>query len=302
MLALNITASLVLAPFMLGLVRLFKARLQNRKGAPPYIPYLQLLSLFKKEETITRHSSWVFRMVPLVVLTTAIFLTVVVPTVFLSTPESIGNVFLLAGVIALGSAFLVLGGMDTASAFGNMGSSREMTLAALIEPAVFVSIASLCVLSGATTLGAVMGQTLTLTTVGPIALIALGLMYVVLLENARYPVDNPATHLELTMVHEAMILEYSGPSLAFLEYASAVKLLVLSTLPFALLYPVGMATTLEEGGIGLLAFVGRMILAAFVIACIETLVVKMRFYRMQEYTGIAFLIALAGIVSLITIL
>ncbi len=302
MLALNITASLVLAPFMLGLVRLFKARLQNRKGAPPYIPYLQLLSLFKKEETITRHSSWVFRMVPLVVLTTAIFLAVVVPTVFLTTPESIGNVFLLAGVIALGSAFLVLGGMDTASTFGNMGSSREMTLAALIEPAVFVSIASLCVLSGATTLGAVMGQTLTLTTVGPIALIALGLMYVVLLENARYPVDNPATHLELTMVHEAMILEYSGPSLAFLEYASAVKLLVLSTLPFALLYPVGMATTLEEGGVGLLAFVGRMILAAFVIACIETLVVKMRFYRMQEYTGIAFLIALAGIVSLITIL
>lgn len=300
-LAFNLVSVLLCAPLMVGCVRFFKARLQNRRGAPVYIPYLQLLSLLKKEETITRHSSWVFRVVPLVVFATALFLALGIPTVFAVVPESVGNVFVLAGVLALGSAFLVMGGMDTASTFGNMGSSREMTLATLIEPSVFVSVAALSLLTGATTLGAIAQVPVSMTTAGPILLVVLGLIYVVLLENARYPVDNPATHLELTMVHEAMLLEYSGPSLALLEYASAIKLAVLGTLPLALLLPWSVASSFENITISVMVFLFKIVVAALGIALIETAVVKMRFYRMQEYTGIAYLISVAGVIALLAL-
>lgn len=294
---------LLSAPLMLGLVRMLKARFQNRKGASIFLPYYALLSMMKKEMTITTHSSWVFRAVPFVVFIVACALAFMVPTVgFGILPESFSNVFLIAGIAALGSVFLVLGGMDTASTFGNMGSSREMTLASLVEPVFFVVLATLGLLAGTWGLDGILAYfaSTNLLELLPLASVTLfALLLVLLTENARYPVDNPATHLELTMVHEAMILEYSGPYLALLEYASAVKLTVMGILFMNLLIPFGLysfSVGFMGVGIAVGAYLLKMVLFAFLIAGIESTIVKMRFYRMQEFLTLAFILAFAGFI------
>jgi formate hydrogenlyase subunit 4 len=292
---------LAAAPLMLGLVRKFKAAFQNRVGAPVLLPYWSLASLMKKEMTITRHSSWVFRAVPFVVFGSALALALLMPTLaFGLWSTSVDNLFLITGILMLGAVFLVLGGMDTASTFGNMGSSREMTLASLTEPAFFMVIAALGIIAGTWSAGGIVAHfSFSIVSVAYGALTLAALLLIVLAENARYPVDNPATHLELTMVHEAMVLEYSGPYLALLEYASMVKLLVLSLFLANLLVPLGfIAAPLTAAGVifALLIFMLKLVGAAFVIAFIESTIVKMRFYRMQEYMTLAFLLGLFGLV------
>lgn len=293
---------MLLAPAVVGMIRKMKARFQNRRGASIFLPYWSLMSLLKKDMTVTRHSSWVFRLVPFVVFGTAMALALMVPTLAAGIlPSTLSNIILIAAILALGSVFLVFGGMDTASTFGNMGSSREMTIASLIEPALYISFASLAALASTWSLDGIVlffaqnGWAVVL----PASLTALGFLFVVLAENARYPVDNPATHLELTMVHEAMVLEYSGPYLALLEYASWIKLTVMLALlanivlPFGIaVAPVGVAALL----IAFFALVLKLVLGAGLIAFIESTIVKMRFYRMQEYMSLALVIALAGLV------
>jgi formate hydrogenlyase subunit 4 len=207
-------------------------------------------------------------------------------------------------LLAVGSLFLAFGGMDTGSTFGNMGASREMTLTALVEPALITSLLTLGFVAGAWNLDAIMGHFVSVPWyVGaPYAIVTFaGLLFVVLSENARYPVDNPATHLELTMVHEAMILEYSGPYLAMLEYASAIKLTVLSLFLTDLLLPFGVAASVNISAlaVGLIALLMKLALAGFVIAAIETMIAKMRFYRMQEYMALAYLTSIAGFVAVL---
>lgn len=292
---------LLIAPMVVGMIRKWKAFFQNRKGASIIIPYYQILSLFKKEMTISRYSSWVFRFAPVVVLAVCIMLLFGVPvfsSIVLLSP--VGNVFLFGMLVALASAFLVLGGMDTSSTFGHMGSSREMTLAAMIEPAVLV-------------VGAVLGGMASTwewssiilffaqhpyAYLVPLLLILIAFLMILLLENARYPVDNPATHLELTMVHEAMVLEHSGPLLAFLEYASALKITIFSLLFMHLAFPFFLLPqSIPEMGFSLFVAVLKLCVAAFFIAAIESFVVKMRFYRMQEYTTLALSFAVAGAIA-----
>lgn len=297
---------LLFAPLMVGLVRKFKARFQNRRGASIFLPYWTLLSLARKDMTITRHSSWVFRAVPFIVCGTAFALAFIMPGIAYGIlPASADNVFVIAGILALGSVFLVLGGMDTGSTFGNMGSSREMTIASLIEPALFIVFASLGSLAASWSMGGIM-EYVSISTWAPavpyMSVTLVALLFIVLAENARYPVDNPATHLELTMVHEAMVLEYSGPYLALLEYASALKLTVLSVFlvslvaPFGLLHP---GATVTDMFTAVPVFLLKVVLAAFALAFIESTIVKMRFYRMQEYAALAFLFAFAGSVLVV---
>ena len=294
---------LLVAPLTVGLVRKCKARFQNRRGASIFQPYSALLALMKKDMTITRYSSWVFRSVPFVVFGCALVLAALAPTLAHGTGSVFDNLFLIAGILALGSVFLVFGGMDTASTFGNMGSSREMTIAALVEPALFTVFASLGLLASSWGMGdiAAFFANSTWVAVVPIASITLvGLLFVVLAENARYPVDNPATHLELTMVHEAMVLEYSGPYLALLEYASAVKLTVLGVFLVTLALPIDrMLAALPLGAAALIALLIKILVTAFAIAFIESTIVKMRFYRMQEYMSLAFLFAVGGCVLIV---
>lgn len=290
---------LAVAPLAIGLVRKLKARFQNRRGPSVFLPYYALASLMKKEMTVTEHASWVFRMVPFAALASALILAALVPTLAVGGAFGAhGNYFLLSALLMIGAVALVLGGMDVASAFGGMGSSREMTLASLSEPAIIVVFLALGAATGNWTAdGAVAGLSshhwiasdpfLILT------FVAFGL--IVLLECARYPVDNPATHLELTMVHEAMVLEYSGPYLAMLEYASAIKFAVLGVFLANLIFPASVFGT----GIGLVGglaiFAVKLIAVCFGVAFIESTVAKMRFYRMNEFLASAYVLAFLGL-------
>lgn len=272
---------LALAPFVTGLVRWFKARLQGRHGAAPWLVYVALLTTLKKENVISESRSWVFRCVPFVVLGTAFFLSLALPLLFPNGGLPQVDLFVLAGVLALGSVFLVLGGLDAATAFGGMGASREMTLAALIEPTVLVTFAAFASVAGSSSLQDVFGNGITAISHPALLLSFAALVLVTLAENARYPVDNPATHLELTMVHEAMVLEYSGPYLAMLEYASSIKLTVFLLILGNLVGASALMT---------------VVVGAFALAFLESSIAKMRFFRMQEFMSIAFFFALAGLI------
>ncbi len=290
----------LLAPGMVGFVRTLKARFQNRRGAPILLPYWSLLSLFRKEMTITRNSSWIFHAVPFVVFASALTLAFLIPTLGYSGGH-LGDIFLVGAIMALGSVFLVFGGMDTASAFGNMGSSREMTLSALVEPALYVSLGTLAIIAGAPNLESILERFSSASALDilPIAALSLFALFLVFLsENARYPVDNPATHLELTMVHEAMVLEYSGAYLALLEYASAIKLTVLFAFLMDLVVPFGIVHlpfTPLTLLVACVALLGKLVLAALLVAFVESTIVKMRFYRMQEFMSLGFIVAFAGL-------
>lgn len=300
---------LALAPLSIGILRKVKARFQNRTGASLFQPYWALATLLRKEMTITKHASWMFHVVPFVVFTSALVLAWLIPIWGFDAHVlgGEGSVFLLAGVLALGSLFLVFGGMDVASVFGGMGSSREMTIASLIEPALLLVLV---------TLGFVVGEWNVSTilfaftehpwySISPFLLITfISLGCIVLAENARYPVDNPATHLELTMVHEAMILEYSGPYLAMLEYAAALKLTVLSLFFMNLVLPFGIfsvSSGITGVLVGLVWLVFKLFFAASLIAFVESTIVKMRFYRMQEYMTTAYVLAFVGLALTLTL-
>ncbi len=292
---------LAAAPYVGGLVRMFKARLQGRHGANPLRSYYGLLTLLKKQMVMSRSTSWVFRLAPFMVLTTALFLAAVLPLlVDNGALASAGNLFVVSGVLMLGAVFLVLGGLDSGSAFGGMGSEREMTIAALVEPATIATFATLALFAKSTSFdGMITAGTGSLLTHPYLWLTIAAFALIALAENARYPVDNPATHLELTMVHEAMVLEYSGPYLAMLEYASAIKLTVFALLLGNLIAPSTLAYV-QNGwvafGVAALFAVLKLILAAAALALLESTIAKMRFFRVQEYLGSAFLLALAGLI------
>jgi formate hydrogenlyase subunit 4 len=295
---IQIVAVLGISPFTVGLVRMFKARLQGRHGASPFLPYITIATLLKKQMVISKSTSWVFKIVPFVVLGSTIFLVCVLPlVVFGGMFASLGHFIIIAGVLALGAVFLVMGGLESASAFGGMGASREMTLASLVEPAVITTFATFAVVTGAFTIDAMFQGAHILTSPALVPAVA-ALIMIALAENARYPVDNPATHLELTMVHEAMVLEYSGPYLALLEYASAIKLTIFSLLVANVLFPLTLASNLSAAAIAIaLGFVVvKIVIVSFSLALLESVIAKMRFYRMHEFLTIAFFIALSGLV------
>lgn len=296
---------LLIAPLAAGLVRFFKARLQGRKGASPFLPYITFLTLLKKEMVISDVTSWVFRVVPYVVLGAAVALAGVLPLLFVGASlASMSDFMIVAGILVISSIFLVLGGMDTGSAFGGMGSSREITIAALLEPVVILIFATLNFVTNSATIDGMLKSQISLSE-PYLLLTVVALILVALAENARYPVDNPATHLELTMVHEAMILEYSGKYLSLLEYAAAIKLTVFSMLIANFLFPAKLIDSLNWGVspllIGLILGVVKIILAMLGLALIESMVVKMRFYRMSEYFSVSFVVAfLALLIALLS--
>ncbi len=289
---------LAVAPLAMGTVRFCKARLQGRYGASPLLPYYTLATLLKKEMVISNATSWIFRAVPFVVLSTSVILAAALPLLFVGGKlASLSDFLFVAGILMLGSIFLVLGGLDTGSAFGGMGSSREMTITALIEPIIIMVFVAMGFVAGTFAIDGMVSQPLVFA--HPyLALSVFAFFLVSLAENARYPVDNPATHLELTMVHEAMILEYSGPYLAMLEYASAIKLTVFAILLTNFIFPATVFTVASTGFFGAIFAIAigifKVVAAMGLLALLESTVVKMRFYRLQEYMSIAFFTALSG--------
>lgn len=298
---IQVAVVLALAPFATGSVRWCKARLQGRHGASPLLQYAAYATLLKKEMVISPTTSWVFRLAPYVVLASAVFAAAALPLVAADGAFApLGNFIVIAGMLAVGSVFLVLGGLDPGSAFGGMGSSREMTLAALVEPSIIAVFTAFAVASGSAAVPgmlAVAGKGILAHPGLVLSLVAF--VFVLLAENARYPVDNPATHLELTMVHEAMVLEYSGPYLAMLEYASSLKLTAFSLLLANLVLPstLAMSGASAAGVFGAIAAaVAKLCVTMGLLALLETSFAKMRFYRMQEYMTITFLAAFGGLV------
>src|SRR5512144_2657297 len=222
--------ALLLAPGVVGLIRWLKARLQNRRGAPCWQPYLELRKLFAKEVVVSSQASWVFRAAPYVVFASAVAVTFLVPVLAVPLPfDQVGDLVVVVYLLLLGTFFLALAGLDPGSAFGGMGSSREMTVAALAEPTIALAVFALALSAGSTNLGQIVARTMTdpRGALSPGHLLAFGALFVVMLaETGRLPVDNRAAHRELTMIHEAMVLEYAGRYLALIEWAAAVKLLV----------------------------------------------------------------------------
>jgi formate hydrogenlyase subunit 4 len=295
--------AIALAPALVGLVRLFKARLQNRRGAPFWQPYFELRKLLAKESIVSTNASWLFRVVPYVVFVSTAAVTLLVPLVAVPLPfDGVGDLLVVVYLLLLGTFFLALGGLDPGSPFGGMGSSREMTVAALAEPTIAVAIFALASGAGSSNLGQIALRIIE----SPAAVLTPGhglafasLFIVMLAETGRLPVDNPATHLELTMIHEAMVLEYSGRHLALLEWASALKLLVFFSLLANLFVPWGIATTLAPGAIavGVLALIVKLLALAAVVAIVETRVAKLRLFRVPELLSVSFVLALLAVTS-----
>ncbi len=283
--------ALFLAPGVVGLIRWLKARLQNRRGAPAWQPYRELRKLFQKEIVVSRNASWLFHLAPFVVFASTLMVAVLVPVLAAPLPvDRIGDLLVVVYLLLLGTFFLALAGLDPGSAFGGMGASREVTVAALAEPTL------------ATNLGEIAARTMAdpLSAVSPGHLLAFAALFIVMLaETGRLPVDNPATHLELTMIHEAMILEYSGRYLALIEWASALKLLVFFVLLGNLFVPWGLATALTPGAVataaGALAL--KLGVLAVAVAVLETRVAKLRLFRVPELLSASFVLALLAVTS-----
>lgn len=294
---------LLLAPLLSGLIRKWKARLQNRRGPPVWQPYLDLHKFFRKDMVISEHASWVFPLAPYLVFLTSLSAGLLVPMVAAQAPLGLfGGALALVGLLALGRFFLALGGLDPASAFGGMGSSREMTLSAIAEPAMMLAIFTLAISAGSTNLSQIVlaSQEPGWKFLDPSHALAFIAMFIVLLaETGRIPVDNPATHLELTMIHEAMLLEYSGRYLALIEWGASIKQLVLMTLLANIFFPVGLAvkTTAATFGLGLLYLAGKLIVLAGVVVVVETTNAKLRLFRVPDLLSVAFMLAMLALVS-----
>jgi formate hydrogenlyase subunit 4 len=293
------------APLLVGLVRTLKARLAGRRGPDPWQPYADLLKLLHKEAVVSTTTSWVFRLTPFVLVATMLVAAAVVPVLVTRPALSFaGGVILLMALFMLGTFFLALAGLDSGSAFGGMGSSREVMVAALAEPTVMLAVFALAIRTGTTNLGGVVerigGEPVLAAHPGHL-LAFLAFFIVMLAETGRLPVDNPATHLELTMIHEAMILEYSGPYLALVEWASAMKLFLFMSLLTNLFFPwwVPVDTAGLPMLLGLLALAGKLVLLAGALAVLETAIAKLRLFRVPELLAGSFALALLSVASVV---
>src|SRR5208282_3091868 len=265
--------------------------------------YSDLLKFLRKDMVISEHASWVFSIAPYVVFISALLAGLMVPTISAQAPLSLfGGVLVVIGLLALGRFFLALGGLDPGSAFGGMGSSREMTIAAVAEPAMMLAIFTVAITAGSTDISHIIqaAQSPTWKLLNPTHVMAFAALFIVLLaDTGRIPVDNPATHLELTMIHEAMLLEYSGRYLALIEWGASIKQLVLMTLLANIFFPVGLAvkTTAATFGLGLLYLAGKLIVLAGVVVVVETTNAKLRLFRVPDLLSAAFILATLALVS-----
>ncbi len=290
---------LALAPLLTGFVRKVKARLLRRQGPSLIQPYRDLAKLLRKDVVLADNASWLFRAVPYLVFAGTWVAAALVPT-FASGLIFSWSADLIAIIALLGSArfFLALAGMDVGTAFGGIGSSREMMIASLAEPAMIMIVFSLALVAGSTQLSTVAAE----LAAGVGLRVSLGLALVALVmvaiaENGRVPVDNPATHLELTMVHEAMILEYSGRHLAVIELAASLKLLLYVSLIACVFVPWGIAphgATPAAFAIGFAAYAGKLAVGGAMLALFETTIAKMRVFRVPEFMGAGLMLGLLG--------
>ncbi len=291
---------LAAAPLLVGIVRKTKARLTGRRGAAVWQPYLDLARLLRKETVVADSASWLFHAVPYIVFASIWVAAALVPTFAVGLIFSwSADIIVIVGLLGTARFFLALAGLDVGTAFGGIGTSREMMIASLAEPAMLMIVFTLSLLAQSTQLSSIAQYMMTVQ-VGlrvSCGLALLGLVIVALAENGRIPVDNPATHLELTMVHEAMVLEYSGRHLALIELAAALKLTLYLSMLACVFVPWGMAganTGPELLAIGIVTYLAKLAAGGVGLALIEVSVAKMRVFRVVDFLNFALMLGLLG--------
>jgi len=297
---LEIAIAITLAPLLTGWVNQWRAWLQNKSAPSIWQPYRMLHKLFNKESVLASNASPLFRAAPYVVFGSMILATAIIPTLSTDLPlATAADAIALVGLFALARVFISLAAMDVGTAFGTMGARREMLIGFLAEPALLMVLFLTSLISKSTSLTTIV-ETLARRefTIDPgLALAGVAFTMVSLAENARVPVDNPATHLELTMIHESLILEYSGRHLALLEWAASLKLFAYSSIGLALFFPWGVAAAQAPLAmlLALPALVFKLALGGFLLAALETISAKMRIFRVPEFLATAFLLAVIGL-------
>lgn len=290
----------MLSPLFIGIIRKIKARFQNRQGADVLQPYRDIWKLLHKDEVISSDASWIFRCAPFIIFSVTIVVGASIP-LFASFIKNVFTSDLLAVVymLAISTFFLALAGIDTGSAFGGFGSSREMTVSALAEGGFVLSFFAVALMVGTTNLFTIssVGALLTTRFFLSAVLAFIGFFIVLLAETGRFPFDNPATHLELTMIHEAMILEYSGKRLALIEWAAANKFFIFAALGANLFFPLGIAQSASVGAVlfGVAALLVKIFFMCVVVGIIESIMSKFRFFRLPDLLVASFILSAVAI-------
>ena len=296
--AVQMLLVLALSPLLVGFVRKVKARLLRRQGPPLIQPYRDIIRLLRKDVVLAASASWLFRAIPYLIFAATWVAAALVPTFATGLMFSwSADLIAIIALLGLGRFFLALAGLDVGTSFGGIGSSREVMIASLAEPAMLMIVFTLALAAGSTQLST-MAEYLASGEAGlrfSLGLALIALIIVAIAENARIPVDNPATHLELTMVHEAMVLEYSGRHLALIDLSAQLKLLLYVSLIACLFVPWGIAG--PDAGpkamlTGVVAYVAKLAAGGFLLAVFETSIAKMRVFRVPEFMGVALMLAL----------
>ena len=288
------------APLLMGWANQCRAWLQNRSAPSILLPYYTLAKLFQKDVVIARNASPLFRITPYVLFGCMWLAAGIVPVLATDLPFApAADIIALVGVFALARVFSALAAMDIGTAFGGLGARREMLIGFLAEPAMLMILFTAAFISGSTQLNTIV-ETLAqrdFAIYPSLAFAAVAFLMVLLAENARIPVDNPATHLELTMIHEALVLEYSGRHLALLEWAADLKLFAYSCAGLALFFPWGVAEANDHVALllALPVLLGKLAVGGFLLALIETILAKMRIFRVPEFLATAFLLGVLAL-------
>jgi formate hydrogenlyase subunit 4 len=300
----QMTLILVLSPLLIGLVRKVKSRLQRRRGSSLIQPYRDLRRLLGKEAVVADNASWLFRVAPYVVFASTWVAAALIPTFSANLMFSwSGDLIAITALLGSARFSLALAGMDVGTSFGGLGSSREMMIASLAEPAMLMIVFSVALIAGSTELSTIAGYMLN-GQVGlrvSLAMALAALLIVAVAENGRIPVDNPSTHLELTMVHEAMVLEYSGRHLAMIELAASLQLMLYLSMIACIFFPFGMAGDANRpllDAVGFFAWFAKMAAGGIALGVAETIVAKMRVFRVPNFLGAALMLGLLGVLLL----
>ncbi len=298
----QVLLAIAIAPLFSGWIAQCRAWLQSRNAPPLIQPYRMLRKLFNKDVALATNASPLFRITPYIVFGTMVLAAAIIPSIATDLPFArVADAIALIGFFATARVFQSLAAMDIGTAFGTMGARRDMMIGFLAEPALLMVLFNAFLLSGSTALPSVVNASTTHPFFVDPSLIfaAIAFVMVLLAENARIPIDNPSTHLELTMIHEAMVLEYSARHLALVEWASTLKLFNYACIGFALFLPWGIATHGRDGAVALtiavLALLIKLTLAGAALALIEALSAKLRIFRAPEYLAMAFLLAVLGL-------
>jgi formate hydrogenlyase subunit 4 len=295
-----LVAALVLGPLLVGWVSMWRAWLQNRSAPPLTQPFRTLHKLFWKESVMAHEASALYRLAPYVVFSAMLLASMIIPTISTNLPLApAADAIALVGLFALARLFLSLAAMDVGTAFGSLGARREMLVGFLAEPAFLMVLFTASLISNSTSLATIVSSVAhrEATILPSLAFAGIAFTMVSLAENARVPVDNPATHLELTMIHEAMLLEYSGRHLALMEWAAALKLFAYSCAGLALFFPWGVAEANDRTALlfALPVLVAKLAIGGIGLAAIETILAKMRIFRVPEFLATAFLLGVLAL-------